>query len=45
MSEPMSFVVPDTAAGLRADRFVADHGDVTNPAVANTLLGAIGWPA
>jgi hypothetical protein len=30
---------------LSADRFVADHGDVTNPAVANALLGAIGWPA
>ena len=27
---------------LKADRFVADHGDVTNPAVANALLAAIG---
>jgi pimeloyl-ACP methyl ester carboxylesterase len=34
-----------TVHNLRADRFVADHGDVTNPAVANALLGAIGWPA
>ena len=35
----------DTIHNLRADRFVADHGDVTNPAVANALLAAIGWPA
>ncbi|HEX6013504.1 MAG TPA: hypothetical protein VFY87_17220 [Geminicoccaceae bacterium] len=34
-----------TIHNLRADRFVADHGDVTNPAVANALLAAIGWPA
>lgn len=27
---------------LKADQFVADHGDVTNPAVANALLAAIG---
>lgn len=27
---------------LRADQFVADHGDVTNPALANALLAAIG---
>ncbi len=36
---------PGAIHNLKADQFVADHGDVTNSAVANALLAAIGRQA
>ena len=35
---------PGRIHNLQSDAFIADHSDITKPAVANALLSAIGWP-